>query len=56
MNGLTPSDYYIIALEKVDPGQVGDSDFLDSIKAKATAITIREGESRTVDLKIATIP
>lgn len=56
MSGLTPADYYIIALEKIDPGQIGDPDFLESIKTKATAITIREGESRTVDLKIATVP
>jgi Carboxypeptidase regulatory-like domain len=54
MGGLTPSDYYIIALDKVDPSQINDPDFLDSIRARATAITIREGESRTVDLKLST--
>jgi hypothetical protein len=56
MSGLTPADYYIVALEKVDSGQLGDPDYLESLKTKATAISIREGESRTVDLKIATVP
>jgi protocatechuate 3,4-dioxygenase beta subunit len=53
ITGLAPTDYYIIALDKIDPTQISDPDFLDAIKAKATAITIREGETRTVDLKIA---
>ena len=32
--------------------QSSDPEFLDAIRIKATAITIREGETRTVDLKI----
>jgi hypothetical protein len=40
----------------VEPGQIGDPDFLESIRTKATAVTIREGEARTLDLKIATVP
>jgi hypothetical protein len=52
MSGMAPAEYYVIALDKVDPNQVGDPDFLDSIKARATAITIRDGEARTVDLKL----
>jgi hypothetical protein len=52
MSGLTPSDYYIVALDKIDPNQINDPDFLDSIKVRATAITIREGDTRTVDLKV----
>ena len=52
MSGLTPTDYYLIALDKIDPNQINDPDFLDSIKIRATAITIREGDTRTVDLKV----
>ncbi|MCU1386173.1 MAG: hypothetical protein JWL71_4870 [Acidobacteria bacterium] len=52
ISGLPPSDYFIVALDKLDPGQQGDPEFLDAIRTKATAITIREGETRTVDLKI----
>jgi protocatechuate 3,4-dioxygenase beta subunit len=54
--GLAPSDYYIVALERIDPSQVTDPEFLDAVRTKATAITIREGESRTVDLKITAVP
>ena len=54
ISGLAPGDYYIVALDKIDPGQLGDPEFLDVVRAKATAITIREGETRTVDLKINT--
>jgi hypothetical protein len=52
MTGLTPGEYFIIALDKVEPNQINDPDFLDSIKIRATAITIREGDARTVDLKV----
>jgi hypothetical protein len=54
ISGLPPSDYYIIALDTIDPGQQTDPEFLDAIRTKATAVTIREGETRTVDLKINT--
>jgi hypothetical protein len=52
MSGLAPGDYYVVALDKIEPGQQSDPEFLDVIRMKATAITIREGETRTVDLKI----
>src|SRR3954447_21175842 len=54
ISGLPASDYYVIALDKIEPGQVGDPDFLDAIRAKATPITLHDGETRTVDLKVNT--
>ena len=54
ISGLPASDYYVIALDKIDPGQAGDPEFLDAIRAKATPITIHDGETRTIDLKINT--
>ena len=56
ISGLPPSDYYVVALEKIDPGQMTDPDFLDAIRIRAIPITIREGETRTVDLKVAQVP
>ena len=56
ISGLPPSDYYVVALEKIDPGQMTDPDFLDAIRIRAIPITIREGETRTVDLKISQVP
>ena len=54
ISGLAPADYYIIALEKIDPGQQSDPEFLDAIRIRAIPITVHEGETRTVDLKITT--
>jgi hypothetical protein len=54
INALPPGDYYIVALDKIDPGQISDPDFLEAIRTKATAFTIREGETRTMDLRINT--
>ena len=54
ISGLPPGDYYVVALDKVDPGQATDPEFLDAIRTKATAITVREGETKTLDLRIST--
>jgi hypothetical protein len=56
ISGLAPSDYYVVALEKIDPGQMTDPEFLDAIRVRATAITLREGETRTIDLKLSQLP
>jgi protocatechuate 3,4-dioxygenase beta subunit len=56
ISGLRPGDYYIIALDKIEQGQSTDPDFLETIRSKATMFTIREGETRTLDLKIAQLP
>ena len=37
ISGLPPSDYYVVALDKIDPGQMTDPEFLDAIRIRATA-------------------
>jgi hypothetical protein len=54
ISGLPPGEYYIVAVDKIEQGQSTDPDFLEAIRTKATVITIHEGETRTVDLKIKT--
>jgi hypothetical protein len=54
ITGLAPGEYYIIAIDNAQPNQLTDPEFLESVRAKATTMTLREGESRTVDLKINT--
>lgn len=56
ISGLPPGDYYIVALDKIDPNQFSDPEFLDAIRIKATSLSIHEGETKTVDLKLATTP
>jgi hypothetical protein len=54
ITALPPGDYYIIAIDKIEPGESSDPDFLETVRSKATAVSIREGDSRTVDLKLST--
>jgi protocatechuate 3,4-dioxygenase beta subunit len=54
VSGLPPSDYYIIAIDKLEPGQWTDPDFLERIRSKATSVTIGEGETKSVELRIST--
>jgi hypothetical protein len=54
VSGLPPSDYYIIAIDKLERGQWTDPDFLERIRSKATSVTIGEGETKSVELRIST--
>jgi hypothetical protein len=50
--GLPPGDYYVIALDKMEPGQNTDPEFLDRIRARATSFSLIEGETKTLELKV----
>jgi hypothetical protein len=54
ITALPPGEYYIIAIDRVDPGQIGDPDFLESLRTRATSFSLREGETRTFDLRLNT--
>ena len=41
--GLPPADYYIVALDKIDPGQLTDPEFLDSVRTKASTLIDARG-------------
>ena len=41
------------ALETVEPGTWSDPEFLDTLVAGATALSLNAGETKTVDLRIA---
>jgi hypothetical protein len=51
---VVPADYYIIAIDKVEPGQWADPEFLERVRSKATSISVNEGETKSVDLKLNT--
>ncbi len=55
VSGLPPSEYNIIAIDKLETGQWTDPDFLERLRFKATAFTLSEGETKTVDLKLNTV-
>jgi protocatechuate 3,4-dioxygenase beta subunit len=54
INSLPAGDYNIIAIDRVDPGQVTDPDFLQRVQPNAKSLFISEGETKTVDLRITT--
>lgn len=53
VNGLPPGAYYIVALDYLDTsGDWSDPEALDRLHSKATTLSINEGETKSVDLKI----
>jgi hypothetical protein len=56
ISGLPEGEYYIIAVDRLEPGQSSDPDFLESVRVRATSLSLREGETRTVDLKLTSAP
>ena len=54
VSGLPPGDYYAIALDYVDSSEWMEPEYLDRIRSKATDVTINEGETKSVDLRINT--
>jgi hypothetical protein len=52
MSGMLPADYSIVAVATAEIGQASDPEFLERIQPKASHVTIREGETRVVELKL----
>jgi hypothetical protein len=52
ISGLPPGEYYIIAVDRIEQGQAGDPDFLESVRSRATSLSLNEGETKTVDLRL----
>jgi hypothetical protein len=50
--GLPPGEYRVIALDYIDQNEWNTPEFLDGIRNKATAFTVEEGETKSVDLKL----
>jgi protocatechuate 3,4-dioxygenase beta subunit len=52
INGLPAGEYYIVALDRVDGGEAGDPEFLERVRTKASRLSLNEGETKTVDLRL----
>ena len=50
--GLPPGDYSAIALESIENHDSADSEFLESVRSRATSLSINEGETKIVDLRL----
>jgi hypothetical protein len=53
IRGLPPyADYLAIAVQGLEDGQAGDPDFLTAVRDDATALTLKEGETRSLNLRV----
>ena len=50
---LPPDEYLVAAVEFLEPGEEGDPELLEKLRRHATTVTLGEGESKTVTLKLA---
>jgi Carboxypeptidase regulatory-like domain len=49
---LRPGNYYIVAVGHVQAGEWMDPAFMESVRTRATRISINEGDVQTIDLKL----
>ena len=54
VSGVPPGQYLVIALDYLDQNEWNDPDFLGKILSKATGLSVNEGETKSVDLRINT--
>jgi hypothetical protein len=52
IRALPPDQYFVVALEYVETGQEFDPEQLANWKARATTIELRDGETKTLSLKL----
>ena len=53
--GIVAAEYNVVAVDRLEtPGQWSDPEFLQRVSARATAVTVIEGEAKTIDLKVTT--
>jgi hypothetical protein len=53
LESIRPGDYFAVALDYVQQWQVNDPEFLEDLREKATKVTLEEGQSAELALKIA---
>jgi hypothetical protein len=51
---LPAGDYLIVAVQGLEDGQAGSPDFLAAVKSAAAAVTLKPGEARTMNVRLAT--
>jgi hypothetical protein len=54
MSGLPPGEYHVVALDYLDADGWTEPEYLERLRGKATSVSINEGETKSVDLKINT--
>jgi hypothetical protein len=49
---LRPGEYYLVAVDHIQNGQWMDPEYLESVVRNGTRISVSEGDTKTVDLKL----
>lgn len=52
VRSLPAGDYHAVAVEYIEQGGWTDPEFLDSVRHAGTSVSLHEGETQTVDLKL----
>lgn len=50
--GLPGGEYLAVALDYLEPGEEGDPEVLERLRAQASSITLGDGEAKTLNLRI----
>jgi hypothetical protein len=56
INGVLPGEYYLMAVPEESAADWRDPAALDALARVATRITIAEGETKTIGLRVTEIP
>jgi len=51
--GLPAGEYYLAAVTRLEPGDLGNRQFLEDLTPSSLKISIRDGEKKTQDLKLS---
>jgi hypothetical protein len=50
--GLPPGEYFVGAIAAIDPADLSDAAFLETLIPASTKVTLAKGETRTLDLQV----
>ena len=53
ITGLPAGQYYVIAVDYVEPGDATDPEFLERVRTKSMRFSLTDGEMKTMDLKVS---
>jgi hypothetical protein len=56
VRSLRPGMYYAAAVESVETGQWMDPDYLAALQPRAVRLSLGDGETKSIDLKLITVP
>ena len=52
ITGLPPGEYYVVAVDRLESDQSRDPEFLERARSRAVSLSLREGETRNVELRL----